>query len=183
LGSFEHLSLNCVRSEIDLKSPLLDFFTLGDHRVQIADGLDTVVRLLEQTLAHEGHDTFVLTDTLWDTDKRTKFGWQVNVLALLFDFKQWLVEIHNLNIVLLLEVQHHGNSFSDFSLLKLAGLRCHVILDGANLVRLVLSVSCHNDGTFEFFVNCGRDFLVCWWFSHKSLAFFFKPLCLFLNEL
>lgn len=119
LGSIENLSLNCVRSEFNLKSPLLDLLALSDHGVQIANGLDTVVRLLEQTLAHESHDTFVFTDTLGNTYKSTKFGWQIDVLALLFDFKQWLVQIHNLNIVLLLEIEHHRNSFSDFSLFEL----------------------------------------------------------------
>jgi hypothetical protein len=120
---------------------------------------------------------------LWNTNKGAKFWRQINVLALLFDFKQWLIEVHNLNIVLLLEVQNHRNGLSDLTLFELARLGSHVVLDCTDLVGFVLTISSHDDGSFEFFVNSLGNFLICGWFSHKSLTFFFEALSLFLDEL
>lgn len=156
---------------------------MGDHLVEVADGFDTVVRLLEQTLAHGGHDTFVLTYALGDTDEGTKFWRQIDVLALLFDFKERLIKVHDLNVVLLLEVQNHGNGFTDLALLELTSLRSHIPLDGGYFVGLVLSIACHDDGAFELFINCLTNLFLVRWLSHKALAFFFESLDLLLYEL
>lgn len=120
LRTLQNLGFDGVRSQFNFKTPLLDLLALGDHGVQIADGLDAVVRLLEETLAHRGHNALVLAHTLRDAYESAEFGRQINVLALLFDFKQRLVQVHNLNIVLLLEVQHHGNGLAYLTLFELA---------------------------------------------------------------
>jgi len=77
---------------------------VGNHSVEVADGLDTVMRLLEETLTHGGHDLLVLTNALGDTNESAKFWRQVDVLALLFNFEKRLVKVHDLNVILLLEI-------------------------------------------------------------------------------
>ena len=183
LWSFENRSFDGVGGEIDFKAPLLDFLGVGDHGVEVADGLDTVVRLLEKTLTHGGHDLLVLSDSLGDTDESAKFWRQVDVLALLFNFKKGLREIHYLNVVLLLEIQNHGNGLADFTLLELASLGGHVPLDGGYLVGLVLTVAGHDDGTLELLINGLADLLLVWGLPHEALALFFESMNLLLNEL
>lgn len=156
---------------------------MGDHGVEVADGLDTVMRLLEQTLTHGGHDLLVLSNTLGDTDESAKFWRQVDVLALLFNFKKRLGEIHYLNVVLLLEIQNHRNGLADFSLLELTSLRSHIPLDGGYLVSLVLSIAGHDDGALELLINGLANLLLVWRLPHEALTLFFESMNLLLNEL
>jgi len=183
LWSFENRSFDGVGSEIDFKAPLLDFLGVGDHGIEVADGLDAVMGLLEETLAHGGHDLLVFSDTLGDTDEGTEFWGQIDVLALLFNFKKRLCEIYDLNVVLLLEIQNHGNGLADFSLFKFTSLRSHIPLDGGYFVRLVLSIPGHHDGTLELFINGLADLLLVWGLPHEALTFFFESMNLLLNEL
>jgi hypothetical protein len=156
---------------------------VGDHSVEVANGLDTVVGLLEQTLAHGGHDLLVLPHALGDTNESAKFWGQVDVLALLFNFKKGLSKIHDLHVVLLLEIQNHRNGLADFTLLELASLRSHVPLDGGYFVGLMLTIAGHHDGALELFVNSLADLLLVGRLPHKALALFFESMNLLLNEL
>jgi len=183
LWSFENRSFDGVRGEVDFKAPLLHFLGVGDHGVEVADGLNTVVRLLEQTLTHRGHDLLVLSDALGNTDESAKFWRQIDVLALLFNLKKGLSEIHYLNVVLLLEIQNHRNGLADFTLLELASLRSHVPLDGGYFVGLMLTIAGHHDGALELFVNGLADLLLVGRLPHKALALFFESMNLLLNEL
>ena len=47
LRTLENAGLNCIRLEINLESPLFDFLGRSNHGVEVADRLDTVMRLLE----------------------------------------------------------------------------------------------------------------------------------------
>jgi hypothetical protein len=115
--------------------------------------VDTIVRLLEQALAHIGDRTFVLTDLLWDTHKHSEFGRQVDVLSLLLDFEEWLCHLHDLLIVLLLEVSRHGDSRASITLLEVASLRAHVKSHIAHLVSLVVTVASHDNGSPELVLH------------------------------
>jgi len=85
--SLENRRLDGIGGQIYLKTPLLDLLGVGNHGVEVADGLDAVVGLLEKTLAHGGHDLFVLSHALGDAHEGAKFWRQVDVLALLFNFE------------------------------------------------------------------------------------------------
>ena len=43
--------------------------------------------LLEETLTHGGYSFFIFTHLLRNTYKHAQFWWQVNILALLLNFK------------------------------------------------------------------------------------------------
>jgi len=181
-GAFKHAGLDGVGGQLDLETPLFDLLRLGDHLIQVADRLDTVVRLLEQALAHGGHDALVLPYALRDAHKGAELRRQVDILALLFDFKQGLIEVHNLNVVLLLEVEDHGNGLTDLALLELASLWRHVPLDRAYIVGFVLAVARHDDGTLELFIDGHRNFFLIGSFSHKAHPLFFESGDLLLYE-
>ena len=139
--------------------------------------------LLEETLAHGSHSLLVLTDFLRNAYKHAKLGRQVDVLAFLFDFKKWLVETHDLLVVLLAEVVHHGNGGSGLSLLEAAGFRAHIPANGADFVSLVVTVAGHNDCMFEFIVDCLLDFVLLGWLPGVALALLSKADHLLVDEL
>lgn len=87
LRLFEDLRLDGVWVELDVESPRLDLVRLGDHLVEGLDGLDTVLRLLEETLTHIGNSLLVFSDFLRDTDQHAQLWRQIDVLTLLLDFK------------------------------------------------------------------------------------------------
>lgn len=73
LRSFKDRSFDGVRGEVYLKAPLLDFLGVGYHGVEVANGLDTVMGLLEETLTHGGHDLLVLSHALRDSNEGAEF--------------------------------------------------------------------------------------------------------------
>lgn len=107
LRLLEHLGFDSIRVELDVQAPLLNLLALGNHLVELLDRVNSVVGLLEKTLAHLSHRLLVLPHLLRDTDEHGELGWQVDVLSLLFDLKERLVHLQNLLIVLLLEVGGH----------------------------------------------------------------------------
>lgn len=161
----------------------MDIFALSDHVVQVANGLNTVVGLLEQVLTHSCHDFLVLAHLLRDTDKHTKLGRQVNVLTLLLDFKQRLIKTHNLLVVLLAEVLHHGDGLASFTLLKAGGFGTHIPSDATHLVGLVMTVAGHDDRVLEFIVDGLLDLDGLWGLAGVTLALLSKAHHLFINEL
>lgn len=110
------------------------------------------MRLLEQALSHGSHDSLVFTDALRNTNQRAEFWWQINVLPFLLDFKKWLVQVHDGDIILLLEVEDHRNSLTDLALLKLAGLRSHIPLNRGYFIGFVLAIARHYNCAFKFFI-------------------------------
>lgn len=107
LWAVEYLRLDGVGGHRDFKTPLLHVLRLGDHVVQLADAADTIVWLLEETLAHLGHRLLVLAHLLRNADKHAQFRGQIDILSFLFDLEERLVETHDLLVVLLAEVLHH----------------------------------------------------------------------------
>ena len=67
LRFFQNLRFDGVWVELNVETPLLDFLRLGDHLVELLDRVDTVMRLLEETLAHLGHGLLVFPHLLGDT--------------------------------------------------------------------------------------------------------------------
>ena len=112
--------------------------------------MDTVIWLLEETLAHLGDRLLIFPDLLGNSDEHAQFWRQIDVLAFLFYFKQGLLEGLDLLVVLLFEIKHHGYCGAGISLLELAGVRTHVEPDIAHLVGLVMTVTRHHDGALEF---------------------------------
>lgn len=141
------------------------------------------MRLLEETLAHGSHRLLVFTNFLRDTHKHAKLGWQVDVLAFLFDLKKWLVETHDLLVILLTEVVHHGNGGSSLSLLEAAGFRAHIPANGADFVGLVVAVASHNDCMLKFIVDSLLDFVLLGRFSGVALALLSEADHLLVDEL
>lgn len=87
LGPLQDLGFDRVWGQLDVESPLLDLGALRDHFIQLADGVDTVVWLLEETLTHLSDRLLVLAHLLGDADEHAQFWRQIDVLAFLFDFK------------------------------------------------------------------------------------------------
>lgn len=106
-GFVEYLGLDRIRVELNVQAPLFDFLRLRNHLVELLDGVDTVLWLLEETLTHLCHRLLVLTHLLGDADEHGELGRQVDVLPLLLDFKQRLVHLTDLHVVLLLEIAGH----------------------------------------------------------------------------
>ena len=119
--------------------------------------MDTVIWLLEKTLAHLCHSFLVLTYLLRDSDEHAQFWRQVNILALLLYFKQRLIKLFYFFVVLLFEVSDHGNSSPCISLLELTSVWVHVKSYIADFVGLVVSVASHYNGSFEFINDCFLD--------------------------
>ena len=153
LWLLKDLGLDGVWVELDVEAPLLDLFTLCNHLVQLLDGVDSIMGLLEKTLAHLSHSLLVFTDLLRNADKHCKLRRQVDVLALLLNFKQRLLHLTNDLIILLLEVSSHGDGGADLTLLEIASLWAHIKAHIADLVGLVVAVTRHNDGTLELVLN------------------------------
>jgi len=170
-GSFKHLGFDAVGLKGDFEAPLLHFFRVSDHVVQLADRADTVVGLLEERLAHGGHGLLVLTHLLGDADQHAQFGRQVDVLSFLLDFEKGLVQGHDLLVVLLAEVLHHRNGLSLLTLLEAARLRTHIPADSGHLVRLVVTVAGHDDGMFELVVHSLVDLVLFGGLAREALFF------------
>jgi hypothetical protein len=170
LWSFENFSVDGVRCQRNIETPLLDILALGDHVVQVADGLDPVVRLLEEILAHGSHHLFVFANFLGDSDQHAKLWGQIDILTLLLDFKQGLVEGHNLFVVLLAEVLHHGDGLTGLTLLEARSLRTHVPAHAADLVGFVVTVAGHHDSVLKLVVDSFLNFNSFWWFTGVALA-------------
>lgn len=141
------------------------------------------MRLLEQRLAHSGHSLFIFADLLWDTDKHAQFWRQVDILTFLFDFKQRLVKTHNLFVILLAEVLHHGNGLALLTLFETAGFRAHVPADGRHFVCLVMTVAGHDDCVFELIVHSFVNFVLLGWFSGETLLLVGEAVHLLVNKL
>ena len=70
-------------------------------------------------------------------------------MALLLNFKQRLVELFYFLVVLLFEIVDHRNCGPSVALLELAGVWVHVKSYIADLVRLVVAIACHHNGSLE----------------------------------
>lgn len=99
----------------------------------------------------------------------------------MFYFKQWLLETFDLFVILLFEIKYHGYSGSLITLFKLARVRTHVKSYIADFVGLVMTVTRHNDGTFELVDDGFLDFGVFWLLVCKALAFLVETLYLLVN--
>jgi len=181
--TLEHLGLDGVGVQRNVEAPLLHVLRLRNHVVQLTNRTNTVVRLLEQRLAHGCHRLLVLADLLRNAHKHAQLGWQVDVLALLLDFKQGLVETHDLLVVLLAEVLHHGDGLTSFTLLKARGLRAHVPPDTRYLVGLVVAVTSHHNGVFKFVVHCLLGLKDLWWLAGVALSLLVKAHHLLIDKL
>ena len=182
LGFIQHLGFDGVRCQLDVETPLLDFFALRNHGIQFTNGSNTVVGLLEETLSHCCHRLLVLPHFLRDAYQHAELWRQVDVLTLLLNFKQGLVEVHDLLVILLLEVLNHRNRRASFSLLELARGWTHVVADVGDLVGLVMTITGHHDGSFKFVVDRLLNFLVCCRPVRVALSFLDKSLRLLLDE-
>ena len=107
LRLLEDLGFNGVWVQLDVQAPLFDLLALGNHLVELLNGVDSVMRLLEETLAHLSDGLLVLAHLLRDTDKHSELWRQVDVLSLLLDLEKRLVHFQDLLIILLLEVGGH----------------------------------------------------------------------------
>jgi hypothetical protein len=126
---------------------------------------------LEKTLSHSSHCLFVFSDFLRDSNKHAEFWRQINVLSLLFDFKQRLVKTHNLLVVLRAEILNHRDSLPSFSLLEPTSLWAHVPTNGTNFVGFVMTVTSHDNRMFEFVVNGFLCFSNFWRLAGIALPF------------
>ena len=183
LWFFEHLGLDCIGIQLDVQAPLLDLFGLGYHLVELLDGVDSVLRLLEQALAHLGHGLLVFANFLGDADEHGELGRQVDVLALLLDFEQRLIHLPNLHVVLLFEVAGHGDGGSSLALLEVAGLGAHVEAHIADLVGLVVAIHSHDDGAFELVNDRLLELALLWRVVVVALALLTEALNLIVNQL
>ena len=145
--------------------------------------MDTVIRLLEETLAHLGDSFLILPDLLGDSDEHAQFWRQIDVLALLLNFKQGLLEALDFLVVLLFEIKHHRYRGSSITLFKLARVRAHVESNIADLIGLVMAVTRHNDCTFEFVDHGFLNFGIFRLLVGKALAFLVETFNLLVNEL
>lgn len=98
-------------------------------------------------------------------------------------FKQGLLETLDLFIVLLLEIKDHGYRGASITLLKLASIWAHIEPHIAYFVCLVVSVTRHNDGSFEFIDYGLLDFCVLRRFVGEALAFLVETFDLLVDEL
>ena len=183
LWLFQYLGFDGVRVQLDVQAPLLDLLRLGNHLVELLDGVDSVLRLLEEALAHLGDCLLVLTHLLRDANKHRELGRQVDVLALLLNFKQRLVHLPNLHVVLLLEVAGHGDGGAGLALLEVASLGAHVEAHIADFVRLMVAIHGHDDGAFEFIDDGLLEFSSLWHVIMVALALLAEALNLIVNQL
>lgn len=183
LGLLEDLGFNGVWVQRNFQTPLLDFFRLSNHLVQLLDRVDSIVRLLEKTLTHLGYSLFILPHLLGDAHQHGELRWEVDVLALLLDFEEGLVHLHDLHVVLLLEVSSHGNCGASFTLLEVTGIGAHVKTHVGYLVGLVVTVHGHHDCTFEFVDHCLLELLHLRRVVGVPLALLSEPVHLVVNQL
>ena len=159
LRLLKDLGLDGIGVELNIEAPLLDFLALSNHFVQLLNGVNSVMWLLEETLSHLGHGLFIFTDILRNTDKHGEFWRQINVLALLLDLKEGLLHFQDLLIILLFEVGSHGNGRAGLALLEVTGLRAHIETHIADLVRLVVAIARHDDSALELINDSLLDLL------------------------
>ena len=183
LWLLKDLGLDGVWVELDVEAPLLDLFTLCNHLVQLLDGVDSIVGLLEETLAHLSHSLLVFTDLLRNADEHGELRRQVDVLALLLNFKQRLLHLTDDLIVLLLEVGSHGDGGADLTLLEIASLWAHIEAHIADLVGLVVAVTRHNDGTLKFVLNGLLDLSEARWLIRVANSLLTEALNLLIDQL
>lgn len=183
LRLLEYLGFDSVRVQLDVQSPLLDLLALGNHLVQLLDRVNSVVRLLEETLAHLSNSFLILPHLLGDSNQHGEFGRQVNVLALLLDFKEWLVHLQDLLIVLLFEVGGHRDGGASLSLLEIARLRAHIEAHVADLVGLVVAVHGHDDGALELIKHSLLVLLGLWCLVGVAVSLLSKALHLLIDQL
>jgi hypothetical protein len=181
--AIKDLCLNCVWLQSNIKTPLLNFFTGWNHLVKFANRFYTIVRFLEKTLPHSGHCLFIFSNFLRDSDKHTEFWGQINILSLLLNFKQRLVETHNLLVILRTEVLDHGNCLTSLSLFKAASFWTHIPAYCTDFVGFVMTVASHNNCMFEFVINGFLGLGNFWRLSGISLSFSGKSDHLFIDQL
>jgi len=155
LWSLEYLGFDCIWLKVDVEVPLFDFLGVGNHSVQLLDGANSLVWLLEQGLTDVSHDLLVLSNLGWDANKGTKLRWQIDILTLLSDLEKWLIYGVYLYVVSRQEVINHVGSGLLISMVKDVVLGVHVPLDLMHLVGTVWSVLCHDNSSFEFSVDEG----------------------------
>lgn len=149
LRSLQDVSFNSIGFNINLEVPLLDFLAVGNHPVEFLDAANSLVWFLEETLSDVSHHLLVLSDLRWDTDKGAEFWRQVDVLALLSNFKKWLINGMYFDVVSCHEVVDHICACFFISMVKDVILGVHVPFDGVYLVCSVWSVFSHHNGSFE----------------------------------
>lgn len=183
LWFFEYFSFDSVWIKLNVETPLLDLFACCNHSVQFANWSNTVMGLLEKTLAHGGHSFFIFTHFLRNSDKHAEFWWQINILTFLLDLKERLVKVHDLFIILLLEIKDHRNCCSGFALLKLACWRAHIKPYIADFIRLMVAIASHHNSSFKFVVDRLLNLVLFWLFVWVPLPLLNKSGCLLINEL
>lgn len=100
----------------------------------------------------------------------------------MLDLKKWLVKVQNLLVILLPEVLDHRNCGASLSLLELTCGRTHVKTNAADLVRLVMAVAGHYDGSFEFVVDRFLYFFHCRRLVRVALSLFSEAPRLFVDQ-
>jgi hypothetical protein len=153
LGSLEHFGFDGVWLEVDVQVPLLDFFGVRNHFVQLLDALNSLGRLLEETLSNVSHHSLVLPNLRRNPNQRAQLRREVDVAALLSNLKQRLVSFVNFNIVGGFEVVDHIGARFVVALVEDVVLGVHVPLDLVHLVRAVRPVLGHDDCSLEFSVD------------------------------
>jgi hypothetical protein len=152
-GSLQDPGLNCIWFEVDVEVPLLDLLGLSDHSVELLDAPNSLWWLLEETLSDVGHDALVFSDLGWDADKGAKLWWQVDILSLLPNLKQWLVNGVNFDPVSSLEIVNHVGPCFLVTMVKDVVFGVHVPLDLMHFVGSVGAILGHNDGAFKLSVH------------------------------
>lgn len=96
---FKNFSFNFIRLKWNLKVPFSNFLRLSYHFIDFFDALDSVLRLLEEALTDISHNSLVLSNLWWYTDKNTQLRRKVDVLPLLFDLEERLVKLMNFCLI------------------------------------------------------------------------------------
>lgn len=141
------------------------------------------MRLLEKRLAHSSHRFLILSHLLRDAHQHAQLGRQIDILALLLNLEQWLVERHDLLVVLLAEVLDHGDGLTSLALLETGRFRAHVPTNAADLVSLVVAVTRHNYGVFELIVDSLLSLHDLRWLASVALTLLVEPHHLLIDKL
>lgn len=140
------------------------------------------MRFLEKTLAHRSHSLFIFPYFLRDSNQHAQFRREVNILPFLFDFKQRLVQAHDLFVVLLAEILDHRNCLTCFTLFKARSFWAHVPSYTTNFVGFMVTITCHNNSMFEFIVNSLLYLDSFGWLSGIALPLLGKAHHLFIDQ-
>ena len=163
LRLFEDFGLDGIGIELNIEAPLLDLLALSNHFVQLLNGVNSVMWLLEETLSHLSHSLFIFPDTLGNTDKHSEFWRQINILALLLNLKEGLLHLLDLLIILLFEVGCHRNSSASFALFEVTGLGAHVETHITDFISLMVAIARHDDSALKLINDSLLDLLATWW--------------------